>query len=223
MILSSRSGKPLRVFIVAAAIGFVPAIAGCAAGGNAPTQQWHRPTPGASAAVDTTLRLNNVFVLGAPPADSLPKGGSAGLFLAVSNDGSSDTLVQVSAPGSAGAVRLPAGGIPIGSQRTVLLTGPAPRIVLEKLTRSLGGGVSIPIVLDFRKAGSVTLQVPVMPRAQAYSTFSPPPAAPSPTATPLTKKKRHHRASASPSPPSIPPSQGPTTTPTPTPTTTTTG
>lgn len=193
MILSSHSGWPLRGILMVAAIALVPMIAGCEAGTNSPTQRWHQPTPGASAVVNNTIRLNNVFLLGAQPDSTLAQGSSAGLFLAVSNEGSPDTLVSVSAPGTAGSVRMPSGGIGIGSQQTVLLTGPVPRIVLEDLTRSLGGGQSVRVVLDFLKAGSVTLQVPVMPKAQYYSTYSPPPASPSPTATTA------QRAAASPS------------------------
>ena len=48
MILSHRTA-PLRALAVAAAAALVPAIAGCEAGFNAPTQQWHQPSAGASA------------------------------------------------------------------------------------------------------------------------------------------------------------------------------
>lgn len=195
---------PLRGIVVGAAIALVPMIAGCEAGSNSPTQRWHQPTPGASAVVNKVIRLNNVFVLGAKPDSTLAQGSSAGLFLAVSNDGSPDKLVSVSAPGTAGSVHLPSGGISIGSQKTVLLAGPAPDIVLEDLTRPLGGGQSVDVVLDFLKAGSVTLKVPVMPKAEYYSTYSPAPVSPSPTTT--------HHAAASPSavPSSVTPAPTPT-------------
>jgi copper(I)-binding protein len=183
--LSSRSAQALRGLAVAAVTVLVPAVAGCEAGSNAPTQQWHQPTPGASAQLNQ-IAISNVFVLGATPPASLTPGGSAGLYLALANNGNSgDRLVSISAPGSARAVLLPKGGVTLASGQSVLLQGPAPQVLLEKLTRQLGGGVSIPVVLDFLNAGTVTLQVPVMPRSQYYTTFSPAPVSPSasPSAT----------------------------------------
>lgn len=186
--LSSRSAKALRGLAVAAVTALVPAVAGCAAGANSPTQQWHQPTPGASASVNS-ITINNVFVLGAPPASSLPAGSSAGLFLALSNEGpSTDRLISISAPGVARSVVMPKGGISLASQQAVNLQGPAPEILLRGTSRPLVGGRDIPVVLDFQNAGSVTLRVPVMPRAAYYSTYSPAPA--NPTASPTGKGKR---------------------------------
>jgi hypothetical protein len=182
VILRNRAPQ-LRVLAVAAVAALAPAIAGCEAGFNAPTQQWHQPAAGTSAVVNDELRINNVFVLGAPPAFSLPPGGSAGLFLAINNEGVPDRLVGVTAPGTAAAVQLPAGGVRLPTEQLVLLSGPAPRVVLRGLTRSLGGGQHIRVVLRFLRAGNVAMSVPVMPRAQWFSTFSPapPPVSPSPS------------------------------------------
>ena len=187
MILSSRAA-PLRVLAMVVAAAVAPVIAGCEAGFNAPTQQWHQPAAGASAVVNNVLRINNVFVLGAAPAFSLPRGSSAGLFLAITNEGAApDRLIGVTAPGTAAAVQLPAGGVPLAGQQQVLLSGPAPRVILRRLTRSVNGGQHILVVLHFVRAGNVTMAVPVMPRAQWFSTFSPAPLlvrpSPSPTGT----------------------------------------
>ncbi len=211
MILSTRYVPPLRGLAVVVAAALIPVIAGCEAGTNAPTQRWHQPTPGASAVVGNTIRINNMFVLGAPPDSSLSPGGSAGMFFALSNDGSPDKLIGISAPGTAVSVQMPAGGaINLGTQQLVLLTGPAPEVVLRDLTRSLIGGQYIRVVLDFQRAGVVTLKVPVMPQSQYFTTFSPAPATPSaspsasgsPSPSASGKKKRHQTASptASPSP-----------------------
>jgi copper(I)-binding protein len=203
VILSNRAAQ-LRVLAVVAAAALAPAIAGCEAGFNAPTQQWHQPAAGASAVVNNVLRINNVFVLGAAPALSLPRGGSAGLFLAINNEGVPDRLVGVTAPGTAAAVQLPAGGVRLPTEQSVHLSGPAPQVVLRGLTRSLGGGTHIVVVLHFLRAGSVTMAVPVMPRAQWFATFSPAPLlvrpSPSPTGT------------ASPSPGATSPSPSPSAT-----------
>ena len=184
MIRSRRGLLSLRDLVVVAALGLIPAIAGCEAGNNAPTQQWHQPTPGASAIVDNTLRINNMFVLGPTPGFTLPRGASAGLFFAVANDGAPDRLLSIRAPGDAASVLVPAGGITVGREQTLFLTGPSPRVVLEHLTRTLNGGQYIQLNLQFQNAGFVTLKVPVMPRIESYGTFSPAPLILRPHSTP---------------------------------------
>jgi copper(I)-binding protein len=202
VILSNRAAAPLRALAVAAAAALVPAIAGCEAGFGAPTQQWHQPSAGASAVVNGEIRINNMFVLGASPAFSLQRGGSAGLFLALNNQGAPDRLIGISAPGSATVVQMPGGGVRVGTNQSVFLTGPAPQVILRGLTRRLNGGQHILVVLHFLRAGSKVIQVPVMPRAQWFATYSPAPAlvrpSPSGSASPSPGA-----TSASPSPSAI--------------------
>lgn len=187
MILINRRTASLRALAVVAAAVLAPAVAGCEAGFNAPTQRWHQPAAGASTVVNNAIRINNVFLLGAPPAFTLVRGGSAGLFLALENSGPPDQLVSVTAPGTAVAVQMPAGGVRLGTQQQVLLTGPAPQVILRRLIRSVNGGQHILVVLHFLRAGRVPMVVPVMPRAQWFATFSPAPPlispSPSPTST----------------------------------------
>ena len=187
MIRSRRGILSLRDLVVVAAVGLIPAIAGCEAGTNAPTQQWHQPTPGASAIVDNTLRINNMFVLGPAPGLTLPRGASAGLFFALSNDGPPDRLLRIKAPGGAAAVLVPAGGISLGRGQTLFFTGPSPRVVLLHLLRTLHGGQWITLNVQFQNAGFKSLKVPVMPRTESYGTFSPAPLflRPRPTLTPV--------------------------------------
>jgi copper(I)-binding protein len=184
VIRSRRGLLSLRNLMVVAAMGLIPAIAGCEAGNDAPTQQWHQPTPGASAIVDNTLRINNMFVLGPTPGFTLPRGASAGVFFALANDGAPDRLLSIKAPGEAASVLVPAGGITLGRQQTLFLTGPSPRVVLQHLTRTLNGGQWILLNLQFQNAGFVSMRVPVMPRTESYGTFSPAPLFLRPHATP---------------------------------------
>ena len=184
MIRSRRGLLSLRDLVVVAAVGLIPAIAGCEAGNNAPTQQWHQPTPGASAIVDNTLRINNMFVLGPTPGFTLPRGASAGVFFALANDGAPDRLLSIRAPGEATSVLVPPGGISLGREQSLFFTGPSPRVVLEHLTRTLNGGQWIRLNLQFQNAGFVSLKVPVMPRTESYGTFSPAPLIARPTPTP---------------------------------------
>jgi hypothetical protein len=197
VIRSRRGGTlPHRMLIVAVA-ALIPLLAGCEAGNDAPTLNWHAPTDGA----ETTLggiAIRNVFVLGAPLNGMLAAGHAAGLFFAIVNTGPSDQLVSVTAPGTAKSVTLPGGTVGLASQQSVLLTGPRPLAILNDLTRNVTGGSFIRVIMTFQNAGSVTLSVPVMPRAQYYSTFSPP--VPSPTPSPAGKKAKNHSASPSPSP-----------------------
>lgn len=194
MIRSSRrpAGRRLLVLAIAA---LIPALAGCEAGSNAPTQEWHQPTDG-TGTVHNDIAIRNVFVLGAAIGSTIKAGGSAGVFLALINNGPADKLVKISAPGTAKSVTLPGGSVSLASQKAVLLTGPAPKVVLEGLIRPLTGGSSVRLVLTFQNASSVSMGVPVMPRAQYYSTFSPP--SPTPSPTPSTKGK-HKSATATPS------------------------
>jgi copper(I)-binding protein len=186
---SHRMAGPRRLVILAIA-ALIPALAGCEAGFNAPTQQWHQPTDG-TGAVHNDIAIRNAFVLGAPLGQRIPVGHSAGVFLALINEGSADRLLTISAPGTARSVTLPGGTVPLASQKAVFLTGPAPEVILQDLTRPLSGGSTVRLVMTFQNAGTLSLVLPIMPQAQYYSTFSPPPSpSPSPSA--------HPKASASP-------------------------
>jgi copper(I)-binding protein len=201
VILHGRSLTVLRRAIIVAVAAIVPALAGCEAGTNAPVEQWHQPTAGASAVLPSghsgQLAIRNVFVLGAPPDTSLAAGSSAGLFLALVNTGPADRLISVSAPGTASSVTLPPGGVTVRRNQAVLLQGPVPQVILTSISRSLGGGEAIQVILNFQNAGSVTLSVPVMPKAQYYETYSAAPVIP--TATPTKPKATSGSATATPS------------------------
>lgn len=180
MIRSRWAGRLPRGLLLVAAAALIPAIAGCEAGNDAPTLQFHYPTDAAGTVVGA-LSIRNVFVLGAPLGSNLAKGESASVFLALINTGTPDKLVSISAPGTATSVMLPAGGVPVVLGHPVYYAGPAPEVVLRDLTRTVRSGSTIRLVLTFQKAGPITLTVPVMPRAAQYATFAPPKATPSAT------------------------------------------
>ena len=177
MIPSSRSALTLRRLLALTAIATLPAVAGCEA-----SLTWHQPTPAASAAVNG-IDINDMFVLGTAAGSALPAGGSAGVFLALTNTGPADRLLGITAPGSAASVQLPSGGIRLGASQSAFLTGPSPKIVLRHLMKRLSGGQSIRMVLDFANAGVVTVNVPVLPRTGNYASYSPAPPSPRPSAT----------------------------------------
>ncbi len=205
MIRSCRAGTMSRRIVIAVAAALVPLIAGCEAGTNAPSLQWHQPTDGTTTTIGG-LTISNAFVLGAPLGSELRPGENAGLFFALTNTGTSgDRLIGISAPGLARSVLLPGGRVVVNSQHSVLLTGPRPQVILEHLLRTVTGGSVVTLVLSFRSAGQLTLRVPVMPMAQYYATLSPAPtptaSAAKPTAAPAGK---HHHKHASPSPSASP-------------------
>ena len=153
----------------------VPALAGCEAGFNAPTLQFHPASFGVSTMVDG-INIDNAFVLGPATDSTLPAGGQAGVFLSLEAQ-NSDQLTSVSAPGAASSVQLASGPITLNPNILVDLSGPSPQVVLNGLTNSLSGGQTIQLVLHFATAGAVTLSVPVEPAAYEFATLSPPPAA----------------------------------------------
>jgi len=206
---SLAAAGPRRLLVLAVA---ALALTACEAGTNSPTQDYHPPTAGTDQTFGD-LSLVNVFVLGAPIGQTLPAGGSASVFLALNNSGSPDKLLSVSAPGVATSGTLSGGSVSLAKQQTVLLTGPAPKIFLNDLIRPLAGGSTIRLVLDFQNAGSVGVVVPVMPRAQYYSTLLPPPS-PSPSASATASASPEATASpAASASPSVSPSPSPSATP----------
>lgn len=183
-----RPGKTVvNGLLIGALALLVPATAGCEAGLNAPTLEFHPASAGAQAEVNG-ISLSNVFVLGAPSGSSVPAGSSASVFLSMFNGGTSnDKLVSITAPGWASSVKVTGGAVSLPANAQVNLSGPQPSVVLNGLQKPLTGGETIPMTLDFQHAGSVKLQVPVEPQSFYYSTFSPPPATPS--ASPAGKPK----------------------------------
>jgi hypothetical protein len=175
----------------------VPALAGCEAGLNAPTLEFHAATNGISV-IEGGINIDNAFVLGPGLNSTLPVGGSAGVFVALLSQ-TSDTLESVSAPGTATSATITGGPVDLAPQALVNLDGPAPQIVLNGLTKALSGGETIKLVLTFATVGAVTLEVPVEPQADTYATYSPP-AAPTPSATPTASASGTATASPSATP-----------------------
>jgi copper(I)-binding protein len=198
-VFRSSSGKTVARRLTFGALALmIPVLAGCEAGTNAPTLEFHAASAGAHT-VFNGISINNAFVLGAPSGSSVPAGSSASMFLALFNNGTSaDKLVSISAPGSAATVKLTGGGVNIPASTAVNLTGPQPSVVLSDLAKPLSSGAAISVVLNFQHAGAVTLQVPVEPDSFYYATYSPPP--PTPSARPSTALAKSPQSKATPTP-----------------------
>ena len=174
-----------RRLLIGAVALLLPALAGCEAGLNAPTLEFHQASNGTTI-VQNNIRIDNAFVLGPQLGGSLSAGGQAGAFLSlVAQNG--DRLLSVSAPGGASAVRLIGGPVTLPPGNLVDLSGPRPRLVLTGLTSPLNGGETIQMSFTFAVAGTITIPVPVEAHAYYYSTYSPP-AIPGPSAAPPTPR-----------------------------------
>jgi copper(I)-binding protein len=181
-VIRASSGKTAagRLLLGAGVLALlIPAIAGCEAGNDAPTLEFHSASAGAQT-VFNGIKITNAFVLGAPAGSTLPSGSSASMFVSLYNGGdNSDTLVSATAPGAAGNISLSSGTVALpANSAPVNLTGPEPQVVLENLTKPLQSGSTVPVTFTFRHAGQVTLQVPVEAQSYYWSTYSPPASAP---------------------------------------------
>ena len=75
--IRSSSGRPVaRRTLIGALVLLLPAIAGCEAGYNAPTLEFHPANAGTNVTVNG-IQINDAFVLGAPTGSSVPSGSSA--------------------------------------------------------------------------------------------------------------------------------------------------
>ncbi|MCO5993210.1 RAD23 family protein [Actinoallomurus rhizosphaericola] len=118
------------------------------------------PTPGTSPSGTPTPATS-------PGATATPgASGSPGKAGKKAKPGKSGTATPQSTPSSpAASASSPAG-----------TTGAAtPLVILSGLTAPLNGGENIRLTLHFQQAGSLTVTVPVIPRADYYSTYPPAP------------------------------------------------
>ncbi len=190
-----------RRLLLGAIAVLVPVLAGCEAGANAPTVEFHPASFGTSETVNG-VTIDDAFVLG-PSVNSaaLPAGGQAGVFLSLEAR-NSDQLTSVTASGAA-SVQLVSGPVTLTPYTVVDLSGPQPQIVLTGLTSPLSGGQTVNLSLDFANAGTIQIQVPVLPASYEYATYSPPPSptpTPTPTVSPTGSPGTSVTATASPSP-----------------------
>jgi hypothetical protein len=184
----NRGGRKVtrwnRRLLFGAMVVLVPVLAGCEAGFNAPTLQYH-PANFTGDETKGGISFSNVFVLGAAPDGPAVAGGRTGVFLSLySPDG--DQLKSVSAKGVASQASITGGPVRLPADTLVSLSGPVPTVVLSGLANPLQGGETVTIDFNFAKAGTISMDVPVEPKAFEYATFSPPA---SPNAAPSAKPK----------------------------------
>ncbi|MEV4352933.1 copper chaperone PCu(A)C [Nonomuraea sp. NPDC004186] len=180
-----------RRWIVVAAFLAAPMLAGCGAGFDATTNKPYAPNE-ALALIENGaygtrgIQIPQAFILGPDAGAQLAWRGSAPIYLNILNTADTpDTLEAVSA-GSMGTVKV-AAPIQLPSRQLVNTGKPTPQLMLDAIPKSLRGGESIKLDLQFANAGIVSLNVPVVTRSREFKDYPPAPnapAAPTPTPTP---------------------------------------
>lgn len=173
---------------LAAVAALAPAAAGCAAGADAQTNKPYSATEGVDAAV-SGMKLRSTLILGPRPGMRLNTGDLAPMYLTLANDGTkADRLERVSTDGTFGAVKISGGGVTVAPTKAVRI-GQNPAITLGKLSRPLMGGESVRMTFTFSRAGSLTINVPVVARDRYFATYPPAPT-PQASRTPGVKGKK---------------------------------
>ncbi|MEU8252141.1 copper chaperone PCu(A)C [Nonomuraea sp. NPDC048916] len=181
-----------RWIVAAAAFLVAPVVAGCSAGFDADTNKAYAPNE-ASVLIDgggygsREIHIPQAFILGPDAGAQLAWRGSAPIYLNILNTaGKADTLQAVSA-GDLGTVKVTA-PIQLPTDQLVNTGKPAPQIMLEGLSKSLRGGESVKLDLQFANAGLVSMNVPVVTRSREFADYPPAPGAtPAPTPTPTAE------------------------------------
>ncbi|WP_020578979.1 hypothetical protein [Actinopolymorpha alba] len=187
--LSSKVKRGLVAGLVAISL---PALAACAASYGAETQQPYTPSDGVWANSDG-LELRNILAVS-------PKDGSATLIGTILNGGSrDDRLVNVTFRGGRAAFGTSPITLPAREPRVLGVDSSLGRAVPVALEGSpLKSGLVVPLTFEFERAGSVTLDVLVVPDQGPYATVPAPGATLRPTvsappvpATPSPKAEDH--------------------------------
>jgi len=172
-------------FAASAVVAFlaVTLVSGC---GDSNEESTVSPEAGVSGQVGN-VDIRDLFVLGGNGTAEIPAGGSAPVYLTMVNRpaggepdptggtaaAEADVLESVTST-DANSVELIGGPVqlPVGQDVRV---GPDARIVLRGLTEALESDGDVDLTLKFQKAGSVTLEAPVIQRKDSYESYSPAP------------------------------------------------
>ena len=116
-----------RRLLLGAVVALVPVLAGCEAGLNAPTLQYH-PANFTADKTKNGISFSNVFVLDTATNGEGVAGGRAGVFLSLyAKNG--DRLESASATEAASSVKIAGGPVNLPAGVPVNMGGPIPRVV----------------------------------------------------------------------------------------------
>ncbi|MEU4513643.1 copper chaperone PCu(A)C [Nonomuraea wenchangensis] len=178
-----------RWIVAAAAFLAAPVLAGCGAGFDATTAKPYAPNEAQvlienGAYGSRGINIPQAFILGPDSGAQLPWRGSAPIYLNILNTSATPDTLQAVSAGNMGSVKI-ASPIQIPSNQLVNTGKPSPQLMLESISKSLRGGETIKLDLQFANAGTVSLNVPVVTRSREFAEYPPAPGAtPAPTPTP---------------------------------------
>jgi copper(I)-binding protein len=170
--MSRECTAPARLPWLAAVLAMLVLVAtGCS--GDTGSSTTATPSPRASATLGN-LRITGVFVR------SALQGEDSAAYLSVTNAGDKDdalVAISVDAAGMAGLHQSVASGaaermepvdrLPVPAHSTVELKPGGYHAMLMDLTRTLRTGDTVTLTLTFERAGTVTVQAPVVPYTDA--------------------------------------------------------
>ncbi|MET7337106.1 copper chaperone PCu(A)C [Nonomuraea sp. NPDC005650] len=189
-----------RWIVVAAAFLAAPVLAGCGAGFDATTNKPYAPNEAQvlieNGAYGTRgIQIPQAFILGPDAGAQIAWRGSAPIYLNILNTAETPDTLQAVSAGNMGTVKVTA-PIQLPSKQLVNTGKPAPQIMLEAIPKSLRGGESIKLDLQFANAGIVSMNVPVVTRSREFKDYPPAPNAtaaptPSPSASASASEEAH--------------------------------
>nr|UXE44620.1 hypothetical protein Hi04_10k_c2835_00025 [uncultured bacterium] len=156
-----------RRHICAAVVASAALLAGCGTGLHARTYQEIGREDGAATNLggSSGVAIRNVHVEPATDGGNLASGTTAFVTGGLINNGTSDEALVGASSTAASSVLLLVDGSPV-NQVTLPALGTAPTtwsLALTDLSTTLTPASYVTVTLDFRRAGQVTLQVPVQP------------------------------------------------------------
>ncbi|MEV4097188.1 copper chaperone PCu(A)C [Streptosporangium saharense] len=168
----------------AAFLAAAPVLAGCGAGFDAITNKPYAPTEALHVEAKG-ISVSQAFFLGPDSGSKLAEGGATPLYLSLVNTNKdADQLVGLGVDPALGTAKV-VSPVNLPIQQRVNVGRPTPTIMIDGLKKALSGGESIPVQLQFARAGVISLTVPVITRSREFADLPQAPAsATSPTPSP---------------------------------------
>jgi copper(I)-binding protein len=171
-----------RVMTGIAASVLITASAGCGSSaglGADPLTEAGAVTEGQTAQI-RRIQVGNAFVLGPEGHSPLTAGDSAAVILTLVNNGPTDQLTNAHSD-AADSVAISGGRI-TSTRGDLVKVGPGDnQITLRGLTNSLDAGSFVHLTLRFSNAGTIRMELPVLPRSGPYKKLPTPEPSPSPS------------------------------------------
>lgn len=167
-----------RLLAVAALFAAAPALVACGAGHDANLTESYSPTEAAQVSANG-ITIAQAFILGPASGAQITPGSAAPIYLTMLNSNTApDQLVSITTDSQMATSTRAAGAISLPPGQLVYTGTPTPRITLEGTKKSLYGGESTKLTLNFQNAGAITVDVPVITRNREFADL---PTAPSST------------------------------------------